>query len=62
MQLIFLLHDFLETDYKDLDRRGKHPTPALPDNPSYLDETNKGKFMFIYNKTFLFYTIIHLVK
>ena len=50
MQLIFLLHDFLETDYKDSDRRGKPPTPDLPGNPSNWDKTNKGKFMFVSNK------------
>ena len=57
MQVIFLLHDSLETDYKDLDRRGKPPTPTLPDNPSNWDQTNKGKFMFVSNKTFF---ILHL--
>ena len=50
MQLIFLLHDFLETDYKDLARRGKPPTPALPGNPSNWDKTNKGKSTFVSNK------------
>ena len=47
MQLIFLLHDFLESDYKDLDRRGKPSTPALPGNPSNWDKTNQGNSMFV---------------
>ena len=52
MQVIFLCHDSLETDYKDLGRRGKPPTPALPDNPLNWDQTNKGKFIFVSNRAF----------
>ena len=59
MQLIFLLHDFLETDYKDSDRRGKPPTPDLPGNPSNWDKTNKGKFMFVSNKKNYFFFPSH---
>ena len=52
MQVIFLCHDSLETDYKDLGRRGKQPTPALPYNPLNWGQTNKGKFIFVSNRTF----------
>ena len=47
MQVIFLLYDSLETDYPDLDRRGRPPTAALPGNPSNWDKTNQGKSMFV---------------
>ena len=54
MQVKFLCHDSLETDYKDLGRRGKQPTPALPYNPLNWDQTNKGKFMFVSTETFFY--------
>ena len=67
MHVIFLLHDSLETDYKDLDRREKPPTPAVADNPSNWDflgkigETNKGEFMFVSTETFLLFPIRQMI-